>query len=122
MAAADVKAPDMTKATATQTAPEARAAPHARPPLATRVARGFAFDQEFGYRHRGTLRVVANRQRFARRQPTRRDPAQRPVEIRRGVLADSEFLMRGGQLRRQIARHIDIDVADTEAAREARPT
>jgi ribose transport system permease protein len=45
MAATDLKAPDMTKASATQTAPEARAAPHARPPLATRVARGFAFDK-----------------------------------------------------------------------------
>ena len=45
MAATDLKAPDMTKATATQTAPEARAAPHARPPLATRVARGLAFDK-----------------------------------------------------------------------------
>src|SRR3954453_23057099 len=45
MAATDLKAPEMTKATATQTAPEARAAPHTRPPLATRVARGFAFDK-----------------------------------------------------------------------------
>jgi ribose transport system permease protein len=45
MAATDLKAPDMTKATATHTAPEARAAPHARPPLATRVARGLAFDR-----------------------------------------------------------------------------
>jgi ribose transport system permease protein len=45
MTAADVKAPEMTKATATRTAPEARAAPHARPPLATRVARGLAFDR-----------------------------------------------------------------------------
>jgi ribose transport system permease protein len=45
MAATDLKAPEMTKASATQTAPEARAAPHARPPLARRVARGFAFDK-----------------------------------------------------------------------------
>src|SRR6201990_3771335 len=45
MAATDLKAPEMTKASATQTAPEARAAPHARPPLRTRVARGLAFDK-----------------------------------------------------------------------------
>jgi ribose transport system permease protein len=45
MAAADLKAPEMTKATATQTAPEARAAPHARPSLATRFRRGLAFDK-----------------------------------------------------------------------------